>query len=71
MGIGFLPQPDLSKVRTRDDLYPLYKAAHPEDTSSIVVGQQVGQIARFLFEIKAGDYIITPAADTELLEAVQ
>jgi predicted Mrr-cat superfamily restriction endonuclease len=32
-----------------------------------VIGQQVGQIARFLFEIKEGDYIITPDADTEWL----
>lgn len=67
MGIGFFRKVDLSAVRTREDLYPLYREAHPQDTSNIVVGQQVGQIARFLFEIKAGDYVITPAADTEKL----
>ena len=32
-----------------------------------MVGQNVGQIARFLVEIKAGDHVITPAADTEWL----
>lgn len=32
-----------------------------------MVGQQVGQIGRFLLEIKARDYVITPAADTEWL----
>jgi restriction system protein len=32
-----------------------------------VIGNYVGQIARFLLEIRADDYIITPASDTELL----
>lgn len=67
VAIGWMPDVDLSSVRTRDDLYPLYKEAHPEDTSNIVIGQQVGQIARFLLEIQADDYVITPAADTEWL----
>lgn len=66
-GIGWIKDTDLSGVRSRDDLYPLYKAAHPNDTSNIVIGQQVGQIARFLLDISAGDSIITPAADTEWL----
>jgi restriction system protein len=32
-----------------------------------VIGIQVGQIARFLLDMKAGDYVVTPAADTEWL----
>jgi predicted Mrr-cat superfamily restriction endonuclease len=48
-------------------LYPLYREAYPKDTSKIVIGQQVGQIARFLLEIQPGDYVITPDADTEFL----
>jgi restriction system protein len=67
IGIGWLPNIDLSGIKSRDELYPLYKQAHPNDASTIVVGQQVGQIARFLLEIRADDYVITPAADTELL----
>jgi restriction system protein len=67
VAIGWMPDSDLSAIATRDELYPLYKAAHPDDTSNIVIGQQVGQIARFLLEMKPGDYVITPAADTELL----
>ena len=67
MGIGFMRSVDLSEVRTREDLYPIYREAHPNDTSNIVIGQQVGQIARFLLEIQAGDYVITPAADSEKL----
>jgi hypothetical protein len=66
-GIGWIPEVDLSNVKTRDELYPLYKAAHPQDTSNLVIGQQVGQIARFLVDIRAGDYVITPAANTEWL----
>lgn len=67
VAIGWLPAVDLSKVQTRDELYPLYKDAYPDDTSNIVIGQQVGQIARFLLEIQAVDYVITPAADTDWL----
>jgi restriction system protein len=65
--IGWIDKTDLSTITARDQLYPLYKAEHPNDTSNIVIGQQVGQIARFLLEMKAGDYVVTPAADTELL----
>lgn len=67
VAIGWMSGVDLSAIRTRDTLYPLYKQAHPDDTSNIVIGQQVGQIARFLLEIRAGDYVITPAGDTERL----
>jgi predicted Mrr-cat superfamily restriction endonuclease len=67
VAIGWMPTTDLSQIMTRDELYPIYKAEHPEDASNIVIGQQVGQIARFLLEMEAGDYVITPAADTERL----
>lgn len=67
IAIGWLPGVDLGAIETREALYPLYKQAHPDDKSNIVIGQQVGQIARFLLEIRAGDYVITPAADTEWL----
>jgi len=65
--IGWIPEKDLSAITTRDDLYPLYKEAHPADTSNVVIGQQVGQIARFLLDIKAGDYVIVPASNTEFI----
>jgi len=67
VAIGWMLEVDLSSVKSRDELYPLYKQAHPDDTSNIVIGQQVGQIARFVLEIQVGDYVITPAADTEWL----
>lgn len=67
VAIGWLPHNDLSGITGRDELYPLYKREYPKDTSNVVIGQQVGQIARFLLEIKAGDYVITPAQDTEFI----
>lgn len=66
VAIGWLEDTDLSAIRSKDVVYALYKAAYPQDTN-YVVGQQVGQIARFLFDLRAGDYVITPAANTELL----
>ena len=56
---------DLSGIRTREELYPVVRKAYPEIKSQIVIGNYVGQIARFLLDIQAGDYILTPAADTE------
>lgn len=67
IAIGWLPENNLSQIKSRDEIYPLYKAAHPKDTSNVVIGQQVGQIARFLLEINSGDYVITPAQNTEFI----
>jgi restriction system protein len=58
---------DLSHIKTREELYPLYKKVYPQDTSNVVIGQAVGQIARFLLDIQPGDYVITPDDDTEFL----
>jgi restriction system protein len=65
VAIGWLPKNDLSGVTSREEIYSLYKKEYPNDTSNIVIGQQVGQIARFLLEIKPGDYVVTPAQNTE------
>ena len=65
--IGWLEKNDLSGIANKDELLPLYKNAYPNDVSPYVIGAQVGQIARFLLEIKSGDYVITPPKDTEWL----
>ena len=67
IGIGWLADEDLSAVTDRDQLYPIYRRVYPQEASTVVIGQQVGQIARFLLEIKGGDYVITPTDDTEKL----
>jgi len=60
-------QEDLSKLSVKDELYPLVRKAYPDVTSPIVQGNWVGQIARFLWEIKPGDFVITPDPNTEFL----
>jgi restriction system protein len=67
VAIGWMKSHDLTNVRTKDEVYAVYKQVHPNETSNLVIGQAVGQIARFLFDIKRGDYVITPDANTELL----
>ena len=66
-GIGWEQKGDLSAISSHEELYPIYKAAYPEDASNFVVGIQVGQIARFLLEIAPGDVVVTRDANTELL----
>lgn len=67
VGVGYDLTSNLSEVTSREELTNLYKAAHPNEISNLVIGQQVGQVARFLLDIKAGDYVVTPASDTEWL----
>ncbi|MCM0035753.1 MAG: hypothetical protein NBV66_08200 [Burkholderiaceae bacterium] len=57
----------LADVATRDELNLLIRKAYPDVTSNLVIGQQAGQVARFLLDMKEGDYVITPTADTEWL----
>lgn len=64
--IGWEDMPDLSAIKTRDELYKIYRQVYPED-SNFVVGQQVGQLTRFILEIAIDDVIITPDANSELL----
>lgn len=66
VAIGWNELGDLSSVTSREGLYPLYRVAYPND-SAVVTGQQVGQIARFRFEMQPGDIVITPDTNTELL----
>lgn len=67
VAIGWLPDDDLSLVKHKDELYRLYRKEYPNDTSNVVVGVQVGQISRFLFDIREKDYVITPSPDTNYL----
>lgn len=65
-GIGWGELGDLSTIKDRDEIRTLYESNFPND-STATIGNKVGQIARFLLEIRAGDYVITPAADSEWL----
>ena len=66
-GIAFGISEDLGGVQTRDEITKVFQSHHPDVTSNAVIGNGVGQIARFLLEMTVGDYVITPAADTEWL----
>ena len=65
VAIGWIGGTGLDGVTEKGELYDLYRAAHPGDTSPVVIGQQVGQIARFLLELRPGDYVMTPTAETD------
>ncbi len=67
VGIGYDLDKSLADVNTKEELSDIYRQAHPTEKSNLVVGQQVGQVSRFLLEMKPGDYVITPSADTEWL----
>ncbi|MEX0844661.1 MAG: restriction endonuclease [Balneolaceae bacterium] len=67
IAIGWISETDLSSVKSKEELYPIYREAHPEDESNIVIGQQVGQISRFLFDIKPGDYVLTMPSNTDYI----
>lgn len=66
VGIGWLPQHNLKDINDEKSLRELYIHAHPSD-SPVSIGQNVGQIARFLFEIKPGDIVVTPMFENEKL----
>lgn len=57
---------DLSVVRSRDELERLYRKNY-RDHGALTVGQNVGQIWRFVSEMTEGEYVITPDSDPELL----
>jgi restriction system protein len=58
---------DLSRDLTRNDLATFMRKAYPDVTSSIVQGNWVGQVARFMWDIKPNDFVITPSSDSERL----
>jgi predicted Mrr-cat superfamily restriction endonuclease len=62
--IGWDIERDLSGLTTIEDVRAIYEETHPKE-KPIVADQQIGQIARFLFDIKSGHYVITPTSDTE------
>lgn len=51
----------------REAFIEAFKKYNPSATSNVVIGQQVGQITRFCESIQAGDYIITPSENTDVL----
>ena len=59
VAIGWNEIPDLSKVRSKDELKSLYKRIYPDEKQTVLISQ-VGQIWRFLKEIKINDLVSLP-----------
>ncbi|MCI0577974.1 MAG: restriction endonuclease [Chloroflexi bacterium] len=65
IGIGFIAK-NLSQIEDKDALRILYQAEH-SSASPLRVGQNVGQIWRFLKEVEVDTYVITPTEDNDSL----
>ena len=57
---------ELPSVDSFDDLRRRYCEAYPDDNTT-QVGVNVKQLAAFRFDIREGDYVITPTGDTKWL----
>ncbi|WP_135611137.1 restriction endonuclease [Methanococcoides sp. AM1] len=57
--IGWNEFPDLSSVKSRDELYQIYREEYP-DASKNKAGNEVGQIWRFVREMQIGDLVALP-----------
>ncbi len=67
IGIGwFQDEPTTIDLKDKDSLKTVYKALYP-DHPSMRMNQNVGQVFRFVNEIKVGDIIISPYNDNQLL----
>jgi restriction system protein len=65
VGIGWFNFP-LTKGTTREEIKRLYRREYPKDVP-LRVGQNSGQIYRFINEINEGDIVITPHSTSKLL----
>ena len=59
--------PDLTGISGREEVRALLRDYEPHLTSAYALGQAVGTIARFRFEIRAGDIVVTPGRPADLL----
>lgn len=55
--IGWGKMGDLTHIKTKEELEELYNLTYP-DAQKMNIAQNVGQIRRFLFETKIGDYVV-------------
>lgn len=70
IGIGwFQDEPNGVDLKDKDSLKSAYKSLYP-DHPSMRMNQNVGQVYRFVNEIKVGDIIISPYNDNQLLVGI-
>ncbi len=58
---------DLSGCATREQIQARYVELHPHQANPYVAGQHVGNMVRFLLEMKPGDYVLTPTQNSDRL----
>jgi restriction system protein len=66
IAIGWLEDENLKSIRPDNDdkLYKLYERYYP-GAAKMSAAQNLGQIYRFLFDVRKGDTVITPAENVE------
>src|SRR5215217_186090 len=64
--VGWLPDEDLSGVLDAIALGDVYDSEYPND-GGVRRGLNLGQIGKFLWEVKAGDVVVTPMKPPERL----
>ncbi|MGB0713796.1 MAG: restriction endonuclease [Gammaproteobacteria bacterium] len=64
--IGWFEGADLETLKNREEVLAAYRSKFP-DHNRYTTGQQVGQISRFLFDIKPGDYVLLPPMNSEFI----
>lgn len=67
VAIGWLPNVDLTQVKDREELRGVYEVNYPDVVKSSVISNHVGQIARFVFDVRPGDHVLTRTLDAELV----
>jgi restriction system protein len=58
VSIGWNELTDLSKIKDKEELANLYKTAYPNQKPG-QISMGVGQILRFILELKIGDYVVS------------
>ena len=67
-GYGSQIWPDFSDCKHRDEVRESVAPVLPVGTSKYVIGAYAGMMACFLFEIQAGDWVITPSANRRKIQ---
>ena len=65
VAIGWFSEQDLSEVGDREELEDIHSSVSPNEAKNVLERQHLDQIARFLFEVKGGDFVVTPSLNTE------
>ena len=58
---------DLSGCVSKEQIQARYVALHPHQANPHVAGQHVGNMVRFLLDMRAGDYVFTPTTGSDQL----